>query len=190
MKTVYYNGIVYTGEEHFREAFLVQDGTFAAVGDNTGILALSDAETERIDLGGSFVCPGFNDSHMHILNFGRSLLTAQLGSHTQSLQEMLRYLREYADENPPSGNGWLVSRGWNQDYFTDTGRMPDRHDLDTVSTAYPILVTRACGHACVVNSKALEIAGIDASTVSPEGGAIGMEYGRPDGRLYDNAMEL
>lgn len=190
MRTIYYNGTVYTGEEHFQEAFLVQGGAFAAIGNNAEILALADADTEKVDLGGRFVCAGFNDSHLHVLNFGKSLRNAQLGSHTESLAEMLRYLREYAHENPPAGNGWLVGRGWNQDYFTDTGRMPDRYDLDSISTAYPILVTRACGHACVVNSKALQIAGIGAETVSPEGGAVGMENGEPDGRLYDNAMEL
>ena len=52
------------------------------------------------------------------------------------------------------------------------------------------MITRACGHCCVLNSKALEIVGITSSTVSPEGGRIGSNEGVPDGRLFDNAMDL
>ena len=106
------------------------------------------------------------------------------------MREMLQYMQEYAQYNPPSENGWLIGRGWNQDYFTDTDRMPDRNDLDAISTAYPILLIRTCGHACVVNTKGLQVAGINRDTPSPEGGAIGLENGEPDGRLYDNAIEL
>ena len=68
MKTVYYNAQVYTGQLPLQQAFAVREGRFVFVG--------SDAEAaempadERIDLQGAFVCAGFNDSHMHLLNFG------------------------------------------------------------------------------------------------------------------------
>ncbi len=190
MKTVYYNGQVYAGEETLRQAFLVEDGRFAAVGSDAEILALADADTVRTDLAGCFVCPGFNDSHMHLLNLGQALNAAQLAQHTGSLSGMLDYLRDYAAEHPPRPGRWLLGRGWNQDYFGDVSRMPNRADLDAVSTEYPILLTRACGHCCVVNSRVLEIAGITAATPSLDGGSIGMENGEPDGRLYDNAIDL
>ncbi len=190
MKAIWYNGKVYTGDETLQQAFLVQDGLFRAVGNDAEILALADADTVRTDLAGRFVCPGFNDSHMHLLGFGQSLGAARLAEHTGSLAELLAYLREYAAENPPREGRWLRGRGWNQDYFADTSRMPDRHDLDAVSAEFPILISRACGHCCVVNSRALELAGIGPDTPSPEGGRIGMENGVPDGRLYDNAIEL
>ena len=120
---------------------------------------------------------------MHLLGFGQSLLEARLSEHTDSLSGMLEYLASH----PPREGRWLLGRGWNQDYFSDSSRMPDRNDLDAVSTEYPILLTRACGHCAIANSMALRIAGITASTPSPEGGSIGMENGEPDGRLYDNA---
>lgn len=190
MRTLYLNGRVYTGEAELRQAFLVEDGVFIAVGTDRELLALAGEEAERVDLAGRFVCPGFNDSHMHLLNLGQSLSAAQLAEHTQSLAEMLRYLGDYAGENPPRPGRWLLGRGWNQDYFSDVDRMPSRWDLDAISTDYPILITRACGHCCVVNSRVLELAGIDESTAEPEGGAIGRENGRLDGRLYDNAIDL
>ncbi len=190
MKKIFYNGRIYTTAEALQQAFLVEDGLFQAVGTNEEILALKDDETTCVDLAGQFVCPGFNDSHMHLLGYGRFLTIAPLHQHTESLEGMLEFLRRYAEEHPPREGEWLLGRGWNQDYFTDVHRMPDRADLDTISTDYPIMITRACGHSCVVNSRALELAGITRLTPAPEGGAIGMENGVPDGRLYDNAIEL
>ena len=190
MKIIYFNGKVYTGELPLAEAFAVEDGRFTAVGTNAEMLALADSSCETIDLLGRFVCAGFNDSHMHLLNYGQSLLSAKLYEHTGSLSAVLECMRAQLEAFPPENGAWLRGRGWNQDYFSDEKRMPNRYDLDSVSTEVPIMITRACGHCCIVNSKALEICGITAETVSPEGGAIGMENGEPDGRLYDNAMDI
>lgn len=190
MKTAYYNAQVYTGELPLRQAFIVEDGLFGQVGSNEEILAAISASDARVDMQGRFVCAGFNDSHMHLLGFGKSLRTAELSAHTGSLAEMIDYVRAYLADNPPRAGQWLLGRGWNQDYFSDVRRMPDRHDLDAVSTEVPILLTRACGHCCVVNTKALALAGIGPDTEAPAGGKIGLENGLPDGRLYDNAIEL
>lgn len=188
MKTLYYNGKVYTGELPLQEAFAVEDGVFVFAGSSAeGLAAGAD---EKIDLGGLFVCAGFNDSHMHLLGFGAALSMAPLAEHTQSLGDLLDCLRKHAEEHPVGAGRWLRGRGWNQDYFTDERRMPDRWDLDKVSSDYPIAVTRCCGHAMAVNSKALEICGIGADSVSPEGGRIGMKDGEPDGLFYDDAMSL
>ena len=189
MKTVYYNGRVFAGSLPLAEAFSVEDGVFCEVGTNDELLRGAEG-AEKIDLGGCFVTPGFNDSHMHLLNFGQVLGHAPLAEHTSSLKDLAACLKEHLEAHPVSNGRWLMGRGWNQDYFTDEKRMPNRYDLDAVSKDIPIMITRACGHCCVVNSKALELAGISADTVCPEGGAIGMADSRPDGRLFDNAMDL
>ena len=184
MKTAYINGLVYTGELPLKQAFLVQDGTFIAVGSTEEILPLAADHT--VDLGGRFVCPGFNDSHMHLLNLGQALSVAPLHLHTRSLQQILLCLQQMQ----PGRGGWIVGRGWNQDLFTDVKRMPNRWDLDKVSTEYPVCAIRACGHAMSINSKALEILGITAATPQIPGGEIVMENGVPNGILCDNAMDL
>ena len=191
MKTIFFNGCVYTGELPLKQAFAVENGVFSSVGSNEELLAAAANRIELVDLGGKFVCAGFNDSHMHLLNFGQSLHSAQLAPHTDSLSGMLDHLATYLNANPPRPGQWLTGRGWNQDYFTDVSRMPDRHDLDALSSDIPILITRTCGHCCVVNSKVLELAGIGPATPSPDGGDIGREAdGHPDGRLFDNAIDL
>ena len=172
---IFHNAVVYTGDD-FTDAFAVEDGRFAAVGAEA--LAL---QGERIDLNGAFVCAGFNDSHMHLLNYGQALHMAPLSAHTGSLSEMLRCLK-----NAAPNRGWIIGRGWNQDRFSDVRRMPDRHDLDTVSAELPVCAVRTCGHALAVNSKAMEVLGITASTPSPDGGEIDYE----NGRFFDNAMDL
>ncbi len=188
MTTLFRNAAVYTGGDKPAEAFAVRDGRFVFVGTESDADSLAADQT--VDLGGAFVCAGFNDSHMHMLNFGQALASAPLHLHTESLADMLDCLRGFAADHPVAEGQWLVGRGWNQDYFTDVHRMPDRHDLDAVSTDYPIAVIRCCIHCVAVNSKALELCGITADTKAPEGGAIGMENGEPNGLLFDAATSL
>ncbi|MBQ6342217.1 MAG: amidohydrolase [Anaerolineaceae bacterium] len=191
MRTAFFNGRIYTGELPLREAFWVEDDRFIKAGADSEILACIRPGDRTVDLNGAFVCAGFNDSHMHLLNFGQFLHGARLGEHTGSLREMLAYLKEWLTQNPPRPGQWVTGRGWNQDYFTDEQRMPDRCDLDSVSAEIPILITRTCGHCCVVNSAVLALAGIDRNTPDPDGGTIGHDAdGEPDGRLYENAIEL
>ena len=191
MKTAYYHGRVYTGELPLRQAFLVENGIFGRTGSDAEILGLLDCGDEKVDLEGRFVCAGFNDSHMHLLGFGHTLYGASLGEHTRSLAELTDYLKRYLEEHPLKPGQWLRGRGWNQDYFEDVNRMPDRYDLDRISDKIPIMITRACGHSCVVNSAVLDMAGIRRSSQDPEGGTIGRDAaGEPDGRLYENAIEL
>lgn len=186
MKTIYHHAAVYTGQLPLVQAFIVEDGKFTFAGSNTQALALREDGDAAVDLGGAFVCPGFIDSHMHLLNYGQSLCIAQLANHCGSHQALLNFLRE----NPLGRGGWILGRGWNQDFFSDGKTMPTRWELDTVSATRPICITRACGHALSVNSKALEILGITADTPQVEGGQIVMENGVPNGVFLDNAMEL
>ena len=81
---------------------------------------------------------------MQLVSYGKQLQEAPLSAHTQSLSDMLSCLAEFEHQHP--GDGWLIGRGWNQDYFTDVSRLPDRHDLDQISTTRPIGAVRACGH--------------------------------------------
>lgn len=196
MRTAYINGKVYTGEG-FSEAFVTENGRFVKVGTTAEIAA--EAAEEMVDLKGTFVCPGFIDSHMHVLSFGNALNCAPLHLHTESLEDLLAAMKAHyeksgfdkgAQEEKSKSQRWLIGRGWNQDYFTDVHRMPNRYDLDQVSKDVPIAVVRCCGHCVAVNSKALEICGVTAETQAPEGGSIGRMDGEPDGIFFDNAMPL
>jgi len=184
LKTICYNAAVYTGTLPLQEAFGVEDDRFFFVGTNDE--ARKETADRFVDLKGAFVCAGFNDSHMHLLNYGQALTIAPLHKNTGSLEEMLQCLKQTA----PGRGCWILGRGWNQDYFSDVNRMPNRWDLDRVSIENPVCAVRACGHALSVNSKALEILGITGETPQIEGGQIVMEDGQPNGIFFDNAMDL
>jgi len=173
MKKLYCNGVVYLGGGEWAEAFVVEDGRFGPVGDNA--LLESESVGEKIDLKGAFVCAGFNDSHMHLLGYGLVLSQADLREHSESLEEMQSFLKAFLKEHPAAPGQWLRGRGFNQDYFKDGARLPSKSDLDEVSKDVPIMLTRVCGHMCVVNSKALELCGIKD---------------HEDGRFYDNEMRI
>lgn len=147
---IYYNANIYDTDA---SAFVEEDGKIVFVGNDEDALKYNG---ETIDLNGKYVYPGFNDSHMHVVNYGIFLKNVSLYEHTSSLQEMLEELKKHVEEGK-----WLKGRGWNHDYFTDVKRFPTREDLDTVSQDVPIVITRACGHICVANSKAIELAHID-----------------------------
>ena len=96
MITVWTNGTIYTGQGQFAQAFAIKDDRFFAVGTEEDVLAICQASGEPLftyDLDGHFVCPGFNDSHMHLLSLGRSLVEVHLGEHTSSKEEMISHLR-------------------------------------------------------------------------------------------------
>lgn len=191
MRTIYRNGAVYTGELPLCRAFVVEDGRFICAGSDEDALAMKEPGDEVKDLKGRFVCAGFNDSHMHLLNYGNALGAADLSQHTQSLSGMKKYMKEFIREQSPKPGTWVRGRGWNHDYFEDERRFPNRRDLDMISTEHPICLTRTCGHACVVNTMALRLAGITGNTPQVEGGLYEVdESGEPNGIFRENAMDL
>ena len=191
MKQIYINGKVYTGELPLCEAFIVEQGIFTYAGSTEQALEQKQEEDEVIDLEGQFVCAGFNDSHMHLVNFGYSLSMANLSKHTESLAAVKDAMKNFIQEKKLKPGTWAKGRGWNHDYFTDEKRFPDRYDLDEVSTEHPIVITRTCGHTCIVNSKALEMIGVTKETPQIAGGRYETdENGEPNGIFRENAMDL
>lgn len=174
MRTIYYNGQVYTGNQ-FEEAFIVENNTFKQVGSTKGILSYANKEDILIDLNQKFVCAGFNDSHMHVLNYGKALRSAKLNEHTTSIEDVINCMKTFIEENSIQENNWVLGRGFNHDYFSEK-RMPTRHDLDKISTKHPISITRACGHNLVTNTKVLELLNIDPDTCENKDIALGIFY--------------
>jgi len=188
MTTRYQNARVFTANKQSADSFVVDEGRFIFVGTQR------DAEkaypnVKVIDLNGKFVCPGFNDSHMHLLELGSTLMEAQLTPHTDSLDHVLDALKAFVDQHPQEC--FYLGRGWNQDDFSDVKRYPTRDDLDGICPDKPILITRTCGHVAVANSAALRLGGIDTHAPVIEGGCVVIDAcGRPNGVLEENAISI
>ncbi len=171
------------------EAVAIKDGKFEKVGSSEEVLKLKTELTEIIDIKGKVLVPGFNDSHVHFLDFGYSLSKADLNG-SKSIDEMIQRTKAFFQDKVIRENDWLKGRGWNQDIFREK-RFPNRYDLDKISTERPIYLTRVCGHVAVVNSKALEIMGVTKDSEQVEGGYFELdENGEPTGIFCENALEL
>lgn len=184
---IFINGNIITLEQNkTAEAFSVRDGKFAAVGFNEDIINRKKPNEEVIDLEGKTIVPGFNDSHMHFLNYAVFKSRVNL-SKVASIKELIEKTKEYIIKNNISKGEWIVSRGWNHNYFEEN-RLPNRFDLDEISIDHPIFFSRVCGHIGVANSKALELVNVTEAAANPEGGIIDKDNGEPTGILRENAL--
>ena len=140
----------------------------------------------RIDAGGAFLLPGLTDAHAHV--YGQGLLMVNLNlAGTSSLAQALARIGEYAEARRA---GWILGRGWNQVLWPENA-FPGAADIDAIVSDRPVWLRRIDGHAGWANSRALEIAGIDADTADPVGGKIVRDSnGRATGILVDQAMGL
>ena len=127
---------------------------------------------------------------MHLLMYSYNLQNVNLVG-AESIDEIIERGRSYIEErNAPKGK-WIIGLGWNQDYFKGQKMFPTRYDLDKISTEHPIVFIRACYHVMVVNSKALEIAGVTKDTPQIEGGYFDLdERGEPLGIFREKAQTL
>lgn len=186
MKTILRNGKFYIEKGNFKEAVLIEDGTINQVGSDDMILKY-DAE-KIIDLNGKTVLPGFNDSHLHLTLVGESMNSFDLTS-ARSIDEIIETGKKFLEKHKDARA--IYARGWNQDYFVSgEKRMPDRFDLDKISTEIPVALERVCTHVVVGNTKAIEAAGVDKDTVI-EGGEIDIgRDGKPNGIFMETAVRL
>jgi len=143
----------------------------------------------RIDGKGSTLLPGLIDAHGHISSLGASLRSVDLTG-AASETEAAQRVQQFSGDDPAADQSWIQGRGWNQVLWPER-QFPDRRSLDAVAPNRPVALSRVDGHAMWVNSKALALAGIGASTPDPEGGQIIRDRsGEPSGVLVDNAMDL
>ncbi len=170
------------------EAVAVKKDRIVKVGTNEEINSWIGDDTKVIDLQGRTVVPGLIDSHIHVADFGKFLMWIDLKNVT-SIEEMQRRIRERAQKI--SKERWIIGSGWDQTRFAEK-RYPNRRDLDEASPNNPVILYHQCGRVCVVNSKALELAGVTKETRAPSGGEIekDTESGEPTGILRETATDL
>jgi len=181
------NATIYTVNSRLdmADAMAVKDGKILAVGSEEEILG--KYESDRIfDLAGKPVYPGFIDAHCHFLGYGTGLLKRADLNGTTSFEEILERMKAHHDKFPSAF--WIEGRGWDQNDWPKK-TFPTKDKLDILFPDNPVILIRIDGHAALVNSKALEMAGIDAKT-RIDGGDVVLKNGKPTGVLIDNAIEL
>jgi predicted amidohydrolase YtcJ len=168
------------------DAFAVLGERIVAVGP-AAELARRFADAPLTDLGDSVVVPGFNDSHIHPSIVAEDLLNLDVSSSAlRSLAELTQRVLGQATATPPGT--WIRASRYDDAKMAE-GRVLTRWDLDEVAPDHPVLVVQVAGHWAVVNSKALELGGLDDTAHDPPGGAYGRDAsGRLNGVLYERAL--
>lgn len=177
------------------EAIAEQDGRIIAVGSSEEVMQLRGPDTRLIDLNGRALLPGFVDAHGHMMMGGLQALSANLlappDGDVTSIASLQQVLRDWVAANQAAVDKakLIIGFGYDNAQLAEL-RHPTRDDLDAVSSDYPILIIHQSGHLAVLNSKALEIAGISAASKDPEGGVIRRraDSEEPNGVLEELAM--
>ncbi|MGW1287493.1 amidohydrolase [Streptomyces sp. NPDC001118] len=166
-------------------AVAVTGGRITAVGGDE-LRDLAGPGTEMVDLAGRLLLPGFQDAHIHPVPAGLELTQCDL-SGTTTAEETVAAVRAYADAHPE--REWILGGGWSMEAFT--GGTPTKELLDAVVPDRPVYLPNRDHHGAWVNSRALQLAGVDRNTPDPADGRIERDAtGEPSGTLQEGAMQL
>lgn len=166
-------------------ALAVGRGRILAVGLNKDILHLAGPATDRIDLDGRLVVPGFVDTHIHFYEWSLKRRDLQLDDAT-GLDDLLARVHQAAAVCPQGQ--WIMGGGWNETDWS-VPQMPTRETLDRAAPDHPVLLWRCDLHLAAANSCALQQAGIEAGKPDPPGGRVERDpRGEPTGILRELAI--
>ena len=169
------------------QAVAVREGRIVAVGTVRDVETFVGPRTRRIDLAGRTLLPGFQDAHVHPSMAGIGLLRCPLNDVPETSTAYLETIRAYGAAQP--GLPWILGAGWAMAAFP--GGTPTSAALDSAIPDRPAFFENRDGHGAWVNSRALEIGGIDRDTPDPADGRIERdERGDPTGTLHEGAMAL
>ena len=159
---VFKNGAIYTidSKNPTAQAIAITGKHFSYVGTNNGVDAFVGDKTQVIDLKGQMLLPGFVESHIHPT---AALITAGADLQFDSVDQVLASAKKWADSNPHAKV--IRGFGWRYMLFPITG--PTKADLDKLFPDRPVFLAAIDGHSAWVNSKALEVAGVNAKTPDP-----------------------
>ena len=167
-------------------ALAVSGGRITALGSDDEVDAVIGPSTAVVRLHGQTVLPGFQDAHIHPIYGG--LLEFQCNLHgLPDLAAYVEAIRAFAAAHPEAA--WIEGDGW--DYPVFHGGRPTREILDAVVADRPVFITAYDGHSAWVNSRALGLAGITATTRDPQNGRVERDAnGTPTGVLVEDAVSL
>jgi predicted amidohydrolase YtcJ len=183
--TILVNGNIVTidAKRTTAKALGIKNGNIVFVGDDQAVRNMAGESSQVIDLSGRTVTPGLIDAHCHLSACGL-LGTAYVDISWPAVFTISDMQAKMAEKiaSTPAGE-WVVGSGW----VTFEGRYPNKHDLDPISPNHPVFILNQGGHMAAVNSMALELAGVNASTPDPGNGRFLREpNGDPSGTVLNH----
>lgn len=181
---VFYNGKVYTFDSGIGvvRALAVSDGEVIAVGSDSEIKGSAPRGCDKYDLGGKVVIPGFIDSHTHFVNMGVNIMNVDLMG-AKSLNDAMARMK--AGAKKVAEGEWVIGAGWTESKWAE-GRFITKEDLDACCPNHPAVAHRICMHMSSVNSKAIDVLGLNAEIPGVESDA----GGRLTGIIRESAVNI
>lgn len=189
-----HNGRFYTLDpaQPWADAVAIRNGRLLAVGHRESMEHLIGADTLVRDLEGAFCMPGLHDMHTHpdLALAPRYADDLDVGIEDPTPEQLAKAIRDYADSHP--GDGWIYGQYWVRYTFREAGLKPGREWLDTIMPDRPVALLDRMWGTMMVNSRALELAGIDANTPDPRNGYLERDEltGEPNGLMIDGGYAL
>ena len=187
---VLHNTKIYTANDAqwIAEATAVLGDKVIFVGSNADASKYMCGDAQIMDMTGKFVYAGFTDSHQHVEGVGQRPKTLSLFG-ISTLKETVEAIEAFALNVP--ADKWVQGRGWIEREWTDEKRFLTRYDVDPFTADKPLFMPRADGVSALVNSKALELAGITKDSPDPVGGRFERDInGTPNGYILATAMNI
>jgi len=191
---LYFNGDIITMEGNspvYAEVLVVKNKKIQFVGSSEEATKIAGNNHQMINLKGKTLLPGFIDGHAHFASFSAQAIGAKIlpppDAGARDIPSLIEILKKWNTPENRALTGWIFGMGFD-DSVLEEKRFPTKHDLDQVSTEFPIMIVHISGHFAVVNSKALELLMITSETKNPEGGIIRRENNNePNGVLEELA---
>ncbi|GLV58016.1 amidohydrolase [Dictyobacter sp. S3.2.2.5] len=185
-KVLYLNGNIYTMDVQvpYAQAMAIDGGSgrILAVGTNDEVRREGGQNAELVDLRGRTVVPGFIDAHIHLL--ATAYRSQRIDASACTSEEEVAELVRSRAATTPAGQ-WIQGSHWDRNAWPNTN-FPTRASLDAAAPDHPVALSSKDGHLLWVNSRALELAHINAETPEPETGAILRDgSGEPTGVLQE-----
>lgn len=188
------NAVIYTVDagRPWAEAAAIRDGRFVALGSREDVAPLIGERTRVLDLDGAFVMPGLHDMHTHpdLALAARYSDQLDVDIADPTPDQIADAIHRYAERHPDGE--WIHGHHWVHYTFREAGIRPGREWLDRIMPHRPVALLDRMWGAMMVNSRAMELAGIDADTRDPRNGYLERDdiTGEPTGLLIDGAYAL
>lgn len=167
------------------DTIVIAQGKILTLGNGTNLTYRKSDKTRVIDLKGATVFPGLVDSHVHVAELGEILHRVNLIG-VQSPQEAISRAIKF---DLASSNDWLIGQGWDEGAWAND--YPTKQLLDEAFPDRPVVFKSLHGFAIWANSRAIQLAGINAKTQAPIGGEIVRDKNlEPTGIFLNNAGNL
>ena len=188
---VFFNAKIFTADRAhpFAEAVATKGKWIVAVGNYIDVKRSVSKNAQQIDLGGSFLMPGFVDSHNHAIGGGSDLLKPNTGDKMMDVEDLLSYAKKELQAKEKMTGDILVVYGLNISTWSKLDSLIRVFNANEF-TMQPLVLRGSDGHTAWCNRAMMERAGINTSfinSLNPEEKVFfGLSDNKPNGFVSES----